>query len=260
MLPIVSGVGHETDFTICDFVADVRAPTPTAAAALVVPDRMAVGQRVHALLRHLARAGTHALDLRAQRLDHAARRLVHPAARIAQQRARAVELTRRLAHLWRADATMRGAQVAALQGRLLRELRGPLPAAARVAPLRDALQRLGRERLARAGDRVGALAQNVAHLNPQAVLERGYAIVATADGAIVVDAHQVRPGDAVALTFARGGADATIPHRTPDTSHETQRHRGPGRLSNLGVPVPHGEGFALQASSGSGSSTAAPRA
>ncbi|MEO8507364.1 MAG: exodeoxyribonuclease VII large subunit [Betaproteobacteria bacterium] len=209
-LPIVSGVGHETDFTICDFVADTRAPTPTAAAALAVPDRMAVGQRVHALLRQLARAGAQALDLRAQRLDHAARRLVHPAARIAQQRERTVELTRRLAHLWRADATMRGARIAALQARLLRELRGPLPAATRVTPLRDALQRLGRERLARAGDRVGVLAQNVAHLNPQAVLERGYAIVATADGAIVVDARQVLPGDAVALTFARGGADATI--------------------------------------------------
>jgi exodeoxyribonuclease VII large subunit len=57
---------------------------------------------------------------------------------------------------------------------------------------------------------VAVLAQNVAHLNPQAVLERGYAIVARGDGTFVTDARQVDAGDAVALTFARGGADATI--------------------------------------------------
>ncbi|MCC7325614.1 MAG: exodeoxyribonuclease VII large subunit [Burkholderiales bacterium] len=213
MLPVVSGVGHETDFTICDFVADARAPTPTAAAALVVPDRHAVAQRVHAQLLRLARAGMHALETRAQRLDRAARGLVHPAARVAQQGQRSAELARRLVHLGRADDTARGARFAALKGRLLREMRGPLPAAARLQHLAEALERAGRERVTRAGERVARLAQNVAHLNPQSVLERGYAIVAAADGAIVVDAQQVDHGDAVTLTFARGGAAATIVRR-----------------------------------------------
>jgi exodeoxyribonuclease VII large subunit len=188
-LPIVSGVGHETDFTICDFVADVRAPTPTAAATLVVADRVALCHRVTVLVRSLARATSHVLDMRAQRLDHATRRLVHPAARVEQQLARTRDLARRLAQRAGADRVARDA---------------------RIERVTDAFRRVGRERLARAAQRIAALGQNLAHLNPEAVLTRGYAIVATGEGEIVVDAKQVAAGDRVALTFARGGADATV--------------------------------------------------
>ncbi len=187
-LPVVSGVGHETDFTICDFVADVRAPTPTAAAALVAPDRHALSGELRRLFRGLDRAAVHALQAREQRLDHAMRRLVHPAARVAQQRSRVNELATRLAQAARASADRRRVAFDGATRRLVRELRAPFPAAQRVA----------------------ALAQNLAHLSPESVLTRGYAIVATADGAIVSDASQVAAGDRVGLTFARGGADATI--------------------------------------------------
>ena len=187
-LPVVSGVGHETDFTICDFVADVRAPTPTAAATLVAPDRHALTAQLARLFRGLDRAAMHALQTREQRLDHAMRRLVHPAARVAQQRARVNELATRLAQAARAGAERRRVAFDGAVRRLQRELRTPFPAA----------------------QRVSALTQNLAHLNPESVLTRGYAIVATADGVIVNDAAQVSAGDRVGLTFARGGADATI--------------------------------------------------
>ena len=213
VLPVVSGVGHETDFTICDFVADLRAPTPTAAAAAVTPDRIAVAHRVEQLARRLSRSAQHVLAVRAQRLDAATRRLVHPAARIAQEKERLRESARRIRHAWRADFARNTIAAATLQSRLLRELRAPLHPVLRVNHALTQWQRAMRERGLRTVERLGGLAQNLAHLNPEAVLERGYAIVAAGDGSIVQDARQVSPGDAVALTFARGGADATITQR-----------------------------------------------
>jgi exodeoxyribonuclease VII large subunit len=212
-LPVVSGVGHETDFTICDFVADVRAPTPTAAAAAVTPDRVAIAHRVEQLARRLARAAEHVLAARVQRLDAAARRLTHPAARIVQETQRLREIARRIAHGWRMHSALRRAHAATLQARLLRELGSPLPQVQRVEHAHARWQRAGSEHLRATRERLAVLAQSLTHLNPQAVLERGYAIVAASDGTIVQDARQVNGGDAVALTFARGGADATITRR-----------------------------------------------
>src|SRR5258708_27994573 len=95
-LPVVSGVGHETDFSICDFVADVRAPTPTAAATLASPDREALCDSVGALGRHLARDIARLIERGSQRLDHAARRLLTPPERLARNREPAARLRRRL--------------------------------------------------------------------------------------------------------------------------------------------------------------------
>ena len=210
VLPVVSAVGHETDFTICDFVADVRAPTPTGAAALIVPDRAAVARDLVGFRMRWLRAGLRALEVPMQRLDALDRRLVHPAARIAAQAREAGSLAQRLmrAFAHRIDGTATDA--GALGKRLLLQLRQPLPQTTRLLRSADALARagvLGRERSER---RIGRLGQSLALLNPAATLERGYAIVAAASGAIVTRAADVEPGDAVAIRFAHGGADATI--------------------------------------------------
>jgi exodeoxyribonuclease VII large subunit len=209
-VPIVSGVGHETDFTICDFVADVRAATPTAAAALVAPDGAALRRTLVEWRRRLLRAQAHLSGNRAQRLDAVARRLVHPAARLARQGecagALALRLTRAFAHRQRDTAH----RVEAARARLLRELRAPLPQAARVAVLARRFRDSGSDRLATASAALQRGAAALGHLNPSAVLERGYAIVTRAGARIVTDARQVRVGEDVALTFASGSAAATV--------------------------------------------------
>ena len=209
-LPVVSGVGHETDFTICDFVADVRAVTPTGAATLVVPECAALRRSVHDLGRRLARTEAHRMSSRAQRLDAAARRLVHPAARLAQQADRMRALGRRLARAFAQQRAIDERRIATLQARLLRELRSPLPQAARVQHAARALERAGRDALGRAATGVQRLGNALALLDPEAVLDRGYAIVTTARGDIVNDASRVSVGERVGLRFARGSATATV--------------------------------------------------
>lgn len=209
-IPVISGVGHETDFTICDFVADVRAATPTAAAALVSPERAALRGALAEWQRRLRRAYAHRAGNCAQRLDAASRRLVHPAARLALQDERARALGERLARAFsrhRADATQR---LRAVRARLLREMRTPLPEVVRLTATSRALERAGRDRLARASLAVQRLHAALVLLDPNAVLERGYAIVTTSAGRVMSDVREMRVGDDIALTLARGRARATV--------------------------------------------------
>jgi len=209
-IPVVSGVGHETDFTICDFVADARAPTPTGAATLVAPDRHAVLARVTGIASRWQRAAVRALETRSQRVDGLSRRLVHPAARLAQQRRDAAALAGRLARAYRNRVAAAAVDVDACGRRLAWLLRQPLRQTTHLALLRDALLRAARMRIERSATRLASLGRGVALLNPQAVQERGYAIVTAADGAIVNDSAQLSVGDDVTLAFARGGAQAKI--------------------------------------------------
>jgi exodeoxyribonuclease VII large subunit len=166
-IPTVSGVGHETDFTICDFVADIRAATPTAAAELVTPSRDALLNSLKQLTQHLTKNLQFSLNQRAQALDFLARRLISPSQQIDQQKMQLVQISRRLHN----GVTQ---QLKTRQQNLLR------------------------------------LSQNLQHLNPQAVLTRGYAFVQDTNGAIVSNSNQLSKDDQVKLTFGIGSAEAIV--------------------------------------------------
>ena len=186
-IPVVTGVGHETDFTIADFAADSRAPTPTAAAELVSPERRLLLEALAGLARKIDVAARRELERRMLHVDQLARRLVHPGARLRAQADVLAQLHLRL----------RNAAARLLVDRQAEHLLARLRAAAYGS-------------LERAAARCAAVGASLSHLDPARVLERGYSIVQKADGGVVSDSASLILGESVSLRFARGGADARI--------------------------------------------------
>jgi exodeoxyribonuclease VII large subunit len=209
-IPVVSGVGHETDFTIADFVADARAPTPTGAAELVSPNRAELLVRVGVLKTRLSRNIDRAINTRVQHVDYLAKRLVHPGDRVEAELRHISHLASRL-H----SAATHGLDAMRwdLSG-LSERLRGALPdidaQIARQQALRLRLHYAQGRVLEQHEARLAKMHSSLAHLNPHSVLERGYSIAETLGGKIVRAAEQVVTGELLRLTFARGAAQMRV--------------------------------------------------
>jgi exodeoxyribonuclease VII large subunit len=191
-LPVVCGVGHEVDVTLADFAADVRAPTPSAAAEIVVPDRLEMAGALRRAADRLATATERRLAAATRDLAVERRALdrVSPAARLAAAREQVGLLFDRATR--------------AVESRLARE-RLRLDAAAADLP------RLATARVVGARAALDASAAALGVLGPTATLERGYAIVRRAqDGAIVRDPAEAGPGTPLAIRVARGEIGATV--------------------------------------------------
>jgi len=212
-IPVISGVGHETDFTICDFVADARAATPTGAATLAAPDCAALRSQAAAMAGRWRRAGERTLELRMQRLDVASRNLVHPAARLVQQGATLAALAMRMMRAVAGEQTRLRRECSLLGQGMARLLRVTPRGASRLALAGERLQRAQSGRLSTTSHALGLLDRSLRHLDPLRVLERGYSIVTGPSGAIVQDVAAIAVGDALRMRFARGEADAEVTRR-----------------------------------------------
>ncbi|WP_233492927.1 exodeoxyribonuclease VII large subunit [Chromobacterium sp. ATCC 53434] len=211
-IPTVSGVGHETDFTICDFVADRRAPTPTAAAELVSPNREHLAMQLEQARRALERALARLLTDKAQQLDFLGRRLVHPGSRLQAQRERLAALSQTLRLRVRAGFEQSRWRLQLAGSRLARHRPDPAADAQALRQRQDRL-RIARDRLLESRRRqLAQLAATLTALNPDAVLARGYAIVQKRDGQAVKNPAELLNHEKVTLRLAEGSTEARIEH------------------------------------------------
>lgn len=209
-IPVVTGVGHETDFTIADFVADARAPTPTGAAQLASPDRQAILHRLQYWLHRLQQTMERHIEHRMQATDLLAHRLIHPGERIHQQKMHLLQLRSRLQNAWNRQVEIRIWRIEET-GRRIHSAKPDIQAGIRhQQELAARLQRAIAHRLENLQFRLFQQQQHLIHLDPKAVLARGYSIAYTARGDILRGSRQTRTGDNVRLVFASGWAKADI--------------------------------------------------
>jgi exodeoxyribonuclease VII large subunit len=188
-IPIIVGVGHETDFSIADFVADMRAPTPTAAAELVSASQQTWLNTLDLMQDSLQNTANRVVDSQNQRLDRAQARLGRPSSWLAQQRQQLQSHSQHLKFAVKGQVASQRQMVLSLQMQWPNQVKA-------------SLSRM-QERLARSE-------RGLALLDPQLVLQRGYAWLADEAGATVVDATQVQAGQALRATLAKGQIDLTV--------------------------------------------------
>jgi exodeoxyribonuclease VII large subunit len=188
-LPLVCGVGHETDFTLADLAADLRAPTPTAAAELAAPAQAVLRARLDTLAQRAMRQMSRRLEAQAQRLDARALQLARPAQGLALHQQR----------LDRLQSRLRAAVLALLGARQ----RTATQWATRLAQAQQ-------QRRAQAQSRLAVLQARLDSLAPQRVLQRGYAWVADEAGRPIVSAHELQTGQSVRAVWHDGRASATV--------------------------------------------------
>lgn len=209
-IPVITGIGHETDTTLADLAADCRAPTPTAAAEMATRGFAHVQGQLDLFCNRIRSSMRRLLQDRSQRIDQLTIRLTHPGERLKRLKAEAAHLSSRLSAALRQKIGIHDAALRRIEMRI--GLRRPDCRTRR----RDLNEIEARLRIASASlhaqyrHQLDTLANSLQHLSPQAVLQRGYALARTADGQIIRSASQLTQGCSLRLTFGEGEADASV--------------------------------------------------
>jgi len=207
-VPVVSAVGHEIDFSIADFVADLRAPTPSAAAELLVPDAVATIRHLQQLQQRLLTLQQRKLQAHSQRVDHLFARLQaqRPQARLARDRERLIHLQRRLTGVLREQSQQRETRLERLHNRLLAQHpRTRLPLLARRLAEQD--QRLRRAialTLERKQTSIRHTGRALHAVSPLATLDRGYAILFDETGRVLRSVTATKQDERLTARLADG--------------------------------------------------------
>ncbi len=219
--PIISAVGHETDVSISDFVADVRAPTPSAAAELLAPDANELVQRLNSLHRRLVMRMQNRIERERLRLDGISRRLRHPGERLRQQAQRLDDLDMRMRRAFERTLQNRQEQVARLDMRLAAQHPGRTLALLRqrLDGLSERLPRAMREALKDRRQQLQAEVQTLNAISPLATLGRGYSILLDERGKAIRNAAQTKPGQRLKARLGEGELEVRVEdnHLTPVT-------------------------------------------
>lgn len=218
-LPVISGVGHEIDFTIADFVADKRAPTPSAAAELVTPDRQELAQKLEKQGLVISQQTRNTVKRLAEQLRQLEIRLPHPQRRLQDISQRIDEMNLRIQGSLKNRLAMKhnallklGAELNQFNPGQMLKLQGE-----RCHFLYEQLQLHLNHRIENASQRLQHLSHGLHTVSPLATLERGYAIVSKDDGGIVRTVEQVQPGDRIRTRLAKGELESRV-EKVKDTN------------------------------------------
>lgn len=210
LIPIVTGIGHETDFTIADFVADKRAPTPTGAAQIISPDAQEIAKHLDHLFHRMVRSYKHGIEHRMQTLDLLCHRLIDPRDSIRHQVKCLQHLREKLLLCWGRRIEKIDTENRYLQRRFFSSVLNlefiHNQQLARSSKLRKAINNY----LERQEQKLIQYQTQLAHLNPKSVLQRGYSITYTAEGKVLRDSNQININDAIQIILAESRVGAKV--------------------------------------------------
>ncbi len=211
-VPVISAVGHEVDLTLADLVADLRAPTPSAAAERVLPEKRVLRDRVAQVRQRLVRASLAIVGYQRSVVQLRQHRLWHPQRRLEFLRVRCDDLFQRLLSAEQHGLTSRRQRVNDLRNRLAVWGGGAVMGLfrTRLERVRDRLARAGRHHLDRRRERVDRVVGRLQGVSPLAVLQRGYALVYDQNGRMARNTDGLQVGDPLRVVLARGELETVI--------------------------------------------------